>query len=446
MSWLKKDKLQYEFLPASEEIIETPAAPMGKMVIYLLTLLVAVVLVWSYFGRIDIVAVADGKISTENSTKIVQPAIGGVVTKINISEGAAVKKGDVLIELDKTVAKKEVDTIEQRLRVARVERDILRQMASGNSADSVIDGVDLPEETRRLLREFARTQAALMEARKQSFGGVISGYQQQLNYSQQTTQGLETTLHSLRVRQADISAQLPQTPPAERLRLQAELANIEQRIASLESAISSQKQQSLQSETSLNQAKDQSLSQIAELNSALHAQIVATEKQIGELENSLVKAKRALDYTNIVSPVDGTVLSLAVKTVGAVVGASERIVEIVPRSSPLYVDAMLENKDVGFVSPGQRVVVKVASYAFQRYGYLEGEVEYISPDAIHNENNGLMYRVKVKLAGPMSSKKIELDLTPGMNVSAEITTGQRRIIEFFLDPLITKTDGSLEVR
>ena len=89
--------LQYEFLPAAEEIIEKPAAPLGQIVIYLVTLLIAVALAWSYFGKLDIVAVASGKVSTEGSTKIIQPAVSGVVTEIKVREGQAVKKGDVLV-------------------------------------------------------------------------------------------------------------------------------------------------------------------------------------------------------------------------------------------------------------------------------------------------------------------------------------------------------------
>jgi membrane-fusion protein len=118
----------------------------------------------------------------------------------------------------------------------------------------------------------------------------------------------------------------------------------------------------------------------------------------------------------------------------------------VPEKVPLYVDAALDNQDVGFVKPGQRVVVKVATYPFQRYGYLEGIVENISPDAIQDDKKGLIYKAKIKLNDDKSSKQNQLKLLPGMNISAEITTGQRRIIEFFLDPLMTKADESLKVR
>lgn len=296
------------------------------------------------------------------------------------------------------------------------------------------------------LREFASSQAALKNARQQTLSGNINNYQQQLNFNQQTKNRLETNLQELKNRKAEIEKQLPEASPVDRLRLQNELSTLEQRIASSDSAVISQNQQLLQSQSALNQAENQSRSQIAETNSTMSSQIIATEKRITELENSLVKAKQNLAHTTITAPVDGTVLLLATKTVGGVVNAGQQLAQVVPEKVPLYVDATLENQDVGFVKQGQRVVVKIATYPFQRYGYLVGEVETISPDAIEDEKKGLVYKAKIKLDSSQSSKQADLKLLPGMSVSAEITTGKRRIIEFFLDPLITHTEDSLKVR
>ena len=446
MSWLKHDRLQYEFLPAAEEIVETPAAPLGALVVWLVTLLLVVALAWSYLGRIDIVAVANGKISTEGSTKIIQSAISGVVTSINVHEGQRVKKGETLLALDKTTTEKDVATASQSLNTARVERDILRRLDVGGNTDEIINNADLPDETKAMLRQFASSQTALSAARQQAANGTISNYQQQLQFNQQAKHQLETNAQNLKNRKAEIEKQLPNANPVDKLRLQNELSNIDQRITSADSAVLGQNQQLLQSQSALTQAQNQSQTQTAETNSAFNNQIITAEKRIIELENNLVKAKQILAQTTITAPVDGTVLSLTVKTIGGVVNAGQQLAQIVPEKVPLYVDASLDNQDVGFVKPGQRVVVKVATYPFQRYGYLEGTVENISPDAIQDDKKGLIYKAKIKLNDDKSSKQNQLKLLPGMSVSAEITTGQRRIIEFFLDPLMTKADESLKVR
>lgn len=443
----KRDRrLQYEFLPAAEEIIETPAAPFGAVVIWLTTILLALALAWAYLGQIDIVAVGNGRVSTEGSVKIVQSASYGVVKRITVQEGQRVHKGDVLVELDKTTAEKELATTAQSLNIARAERDILRRLAMGNGADDIINSAGVSDEAKAVLREFTASQLALASAKEQALKGSIASHQRQLQFNQQTKAQLEGEAQKLKDRQTKVKQKLESADAIERIRLQNELDTLEQRITTANSAATSQGQQVLQSQLTLAQAQSQSQVSLAETNSSISGQVIAQEQRIAELENNLAKAKRALEQTTITAPVDGTILALNTRTIGGVVNVAERIAQIVPDNDLLYVDVTLDNQDVGFVGVGQRVVVKVATYPFQRYGYLEGTVENISPDAIQDEKKGLVYKAKVKLSGANSSKKNRLKLLPGMSVSAEITTGKRRIIEFFLDPLMTHVDDSLKVR
>ena len=443
----KRDRrLQYEFLPAAEEIVETPAAPFGAVVIWLTTILLALALAWAYLGQIDIVAVGNGRVSTEGSVKIVQSASYGVVKRITAQEGQRVYKGDVLVELDKTTAEKELASVAQSLNIARAERDILRRLAMGSGADDIINSAGVSDETKAVLREFTASQLALVGAKEQALKGSIASHQRQLQFNQQTKAQLEGEAQKLKDRQAKVKQKLESANAIERIRLQNELDTLEQRITTANSAATSQGQQVLQSQLTLAQAQSQSQVSLAETNSSISGQVITQEQRIAELENNLAKAKRALEQTTITAPVDGTILALNTRTIGGVVIVAERIAQIVPDNDLLYVDVTLDNQDVGFVRVGQRVVVKVATYPFQRYGYLEGTVENISPDAIQDEKKGLVYKAKVKLSGANSSKKNRLKLLPGMSVSAEITTGKRRIIEFFLDPLMTHVDDSLKVR
>lgn len=447
MSIPKRDRrLQYEFLPAAEEIIETPAAPFGAVVIWLTTILLVLALTWAYLGQIDIVAVGNGRVSNDGSVKVVQSASYGVVKRITAQEGQRVHKGDVLVELDKTTAEKELATTAQSLNIARAERDILRRLAMGNGADDIINSAGVSDEAKAVLREFTTSQLALASAKEQALKGSIASHQRQLQFNQQTKAQLEGEAQKLKDRQTKVKQKLESANAIERIRLQNELDTLEQRITTANSAATSQGQQVLQSQLTLAQAQSQSQVSLAETNSSIGGQVIAQEQRIAELENNLAKAKRALEQTTITAPVDGTILALNTRTIGGVVNVAERIAQIVPDNDLLYVDVILDNQDVGFVRVGQRVVIKVATYPFQRYGYLEGTVENISPDAIQDEKKGLVYKAKVKLSGANSSKKNRLKLLPGMSVSAEITTGKRRIIEFFLDPLMTHIDDSLKVR
>ena len=447
MSIPKRDRrLRYEFLPAAEEIIETPAAPFGAVVIWLTTILLALALAWAYLGQIDVVAVGNGRVSNDGSVKVAQSASYGVVKRITAQEGQRVHKGDVLVELDKTTAEKELATTTQSLNIARAERDILRRLAMGNGADDIINSAGVSDEVKAVLREFTASQLALAGAKEQALKGSIASHQRQLQFNQQTKAQLEGEAQKLKDRQTKVKQKLESANAIERIRLQNELDTLEQRITTANSAATSQGQQVLQSQLTLAQAQSQSQVSLAETNSSISGQVIAQEQRIAELENNLAKAKRTLEQTTITAPVDGTILALNTRTIGGVVNVAERIAQIVPDNDLLYVDVTLDNQDVGFVRVGQRVVIKVATYPFQRYGYLEGTVENISPDAVQDEKKGLVYKAKVKLSGANSSKKNRLKLLPGMSVSAEITTGKRRIIEFFLDPLMTHVDDSLKVR
>lgn len=149
----------------------------------------------------------------------------------------------------------------------------------------------------------------------------------------------------------------------------------------------------------------------------------------------------------LTSPVDGTVQQLVVHTVGGVVTPAQPVMVIVPRDNPLEVEAFLENKDIGFVKPNQDAEVKIETFQYAKYGTLHAKVMSVSHDAINDEKRGLIYSTRVK----MDKANINVDGTsvsssPGMAVSVEIKTGKRRVIEYFLSPLMQHTSESLRER
>ena len=177
-------------------------------------------------------------------------------------------------------------------------------------------------------------------------------------------------------------------------------------------------------------------SMVAEfLRNAVNAKVDA-DKRAALLEQELVKAQARERQQILVSPVDGTVQQLAVHTVGGVVTPAQQLMVIAPTDYQAEVEAVLENKDVGFVKVGQRVEVKIETFPFTRYGTLGGTVTFVSQDAVQDEKRGLVFQARLKLDQPA----IRVDgravtLTPGMAVSVEILIGRRRAMEFFLDPI-----------
>ncbi len=442
----KEDRLRYQFLPAAEEIVETPPSPFGRIVLWLITALLAVALAWSYYGKLDIIAPAIGKIIPEGSIKTVQPASPGVVAEIKVSEGQKVKKGQLLIQLDNSIAKSDVKTAEQALTVAKLERDILAKTLAGEDVAATVDTADIPENVKKHLIALAESKVSANEVQKQLLSSGVSSAQQQVKAQQQNKRTTEESMARLRTREQEQKKDLESANAFNEAGIRNELRSVQQQIASLESSLATHDQQIAQAQTGVNEASERLSAYNAENTATAYSDIVDGEKHITELENALAKAKQTVEQLSIKAPVDCTILSLATKTVGGVVNAAQPVVELVPEGTKLVVDATVQNKDIGFIQVGQPVVIKVDAYSFQRYGYLKGTVKSISPDAINDEKQGLVYKMKVEIESGETSKNNTINVEPGMSVTAEITTGKRRIIEFFLDPLMTHTDASLEVR
>lgn len=442
----KEDRLQYEFLPAAEEIIETPPSPFGHIVLWSITALLIAAFAWSYFGKLDIIAPATGKITPEGSIKTIQPASPGVVTEIKVSEGQKVKKGQLLIQLDSSIAKSDVKTAEQALTVAKLERDILAKTLAGEDVAATVNAADIPDNVKKHLIALAESRVSASEVQKQLLSSGVSSAQQQVEAQRQNKRTTEGTIAKLRTREQELKKDLENANAFTESGIRSELRSVQQQISSLEASLATHDQQITQAQTGVTEASDRLSAYDAENKATSYSDIVDGEKRITELENAVAKAKQTVEQLSIKAPVDGTILTLTTKTIGGVVNAAQPVVEIVPEGTKLVIDATVQNKDIGFIQVGQSVVIKVDAYSFQRYGYLRGTVKSISPDAINDEKQGLVYKMKVEIEGSETSKNNTINIEPGMSVTAEITTGKRRIIEFFLDPLMTHTDSSLEVR
>jgi hemolysin D len=165
------------------------------------------------------------------------------------------------------------------------------------------------------------------------------------------------------------------------------------------------------------------------------------------LEQELVKAQSRLQLTRLTAPIDGTVQQLAVHTIGGVVTPAQILMLVVPQQQRVEIEALLENKDVGFVHPEQPVEIKLETFPFTRYGTIQGTVTHISRDAITDEKRGLLYLAKIRLAkNTVNVDDHEEPIVPGMSATAEIKTGKRSVIEYFLSPVLQYKSESLRER
>ncbi|MGQ5523626.1 HlyD family type I secretion periplasmic adaptor subunit [Chitinimonas sp. PSY-7] len=432
------------FLPAHLELQEAPVHPAPKCAMRFIIALLIIGLLWATIGKLDIVAVAPGKVVPNDRVKVVQPLEVGVVRAIHVRDGQAVKAGQLLIELDSTATAADVMKSEEAHDGAALA------MARANALLHALDqqtevqlGSQPGIENQRILAETRLAQAQLDEFRSKqaTLTAELQKRRAELTTTRALVTKLEQTLPISKEQAADYKRLLEQNfvsrhgylaQEKERIGLEKDLVAQRSRIQELTAAIQEQ-------ETQMKSLTAEFRRQL------LDAQNQAYQQTMQFTEDN-TKAQKRQQLTQLTAPVSGTVQQLVVHTVGGVVTAAQPLLVVVPDDT-LEVEAMVENKDIGFVSQGQYVTVKVETFPYTRYGYLRGRVTSVSNDAINDEKRGLVYHARIKLdADRMWIDRKWIRLSPGMVVTAEVKTGLRRIIDYFLSPLTEQVSEGFRER
>jgi len=380
------------------------------------------------------VAVAPGQTVTGSRTKVVQPAETAVVNRILVRDGQHVDQGDLLIELDATATAADKRKAQEALldaRMAAARTVALVNALDTNTPPKLASTDDLPAERFEAAQRLAQSEYAAYLDKKQGLEALVAQKQAELHTVESAISPLQQFLAISLSREADydklidkgyVSRQDYMQRKQERLNAERDLAVQGNRLEELRSAIASAREEL---ETTVAEARRQ----------WLDGQRQAHE-QIRQYEPEVARTTQRDALMQLRAPVAGTVQQLAVHTVGGVVTPAQPLLAVVPENEPLEVEATVLNRDIGFVRPGQRVTVKLESFPYTRYGYIDGVVESVSHDAIQDEKLGLVYRARVMVSKTaLMVDGVAVHLTSGMVLTAEIKTGKRRVIDYILDPL-----------
>lgn len=440
MKFFKKKDIRTEFLPSALEIIETPESPLGKAVIWLISLILLSAIAWSIFCKVDEVSIARGRVIPNGKIQVIQSLEGGSIEDINVKEGQRVSKGELLMKFDTSILEDEKDKIETALNTARLERKFLRGTVDGNS-EGIENLTDMDVESFDIQSSYNDAKDEEYIKKQEALENNIQSSMKELERENQKLETLNVKLRKLEDEEAKykklfendgITEYQYNTKKAEldsvRQEVEVQKANIDiysQRIASMR-----------------NQKKLSS----ADYNKNNMKEIVEKDKTIKQLEKELSKVNKRIEKQTIISPIDGVVQSISENTIGGVVAAGKSIISIVPEGSDLVIEASVLNRDIGFIEVGQEAEIKLDAFPFQRYGVVEGEVTYISPDSVSDERMGYVYKALVKMdKDTMHIGNKEVKITSGMTVTVEAKVGERRIIDFFI-PGIKSFKESFELR
>lgn len=449
-AWARRDELagprrhtdEAAFLPAALSLQETPVHPAPRRAAMAVCLLFVIALVWAIVGKIDIVAVAQGRIVVGERTKTLQPLEAGVVKRVFVKDGDSVTAGQVLVELDATNASADQASVKEQLRAASSEARrthallvALRTnrppvLPTEDAAPDVADEAQLQAEWNDITAKFGKLAAEL--ARREA----------EIVTVQATIGKLQATLPIAKKREADfeklvaegfIGAHAGQDRTRERIEQEQDLATQKARLAEAKAALAenTNSRQAYLAETQRN------------LNDR-HAEASVKRQQLLQ-ERS--KAEQRNRLTQLTAPVSGTVQQVAIHTEGGVVTPAQVLMIIVPKDAQVTAEVVVDNKDIGFVNAGQVAAIKLETFPFTRYGTVDATVRSVTADAVNDEKRGAIFPATLVL----QQNQINVDgkpitLSPGMNLTAEIKTGKRRVIEYLLSPVQTAVSESLGER
>jgi hemolysin D len=460
---VRRREQEIAFLPAALEITESPPSPIGRAIGASIIAVFCVALAWASFGSVDIVASATGKIVPGGRTKLIQPFETGVVRAIHVRDGQSVKAGDVLIELDPTMT--DADQERQRSDMVAAELDVARLRAA--LAEDPLAAFRPPQSAGAAEIEMHRQFLTSQRAEQNAKLSEIERQQGQKEAERATTSAsvakLQATIPVLQER-VDIRKGLLEKALVSKVTYLTEY----QDLVGLQQDLVVQQSRLREADAAIALLKETRERTAAEYRRTTFDALSKAEQKVASAAQEVVKAERRTKLQHLAAPVDGVVQQLAVHTVGGVVTPAQALAVLVPSDSHLEIEAMLSNRDIGFVHPGQKTEIKVDTFNFTRYGLLHGDVLSVSTDAITRDRQQGGSNDRTPGAAQSSSEpkgqeleyaaRISLDradmqvedklvkLGPGMAVTVEIKTGTRRIISYLLSPLAKYKQESLRER
>ncbi|QQS10756.1 MAG: HlyD family type I secretion periplasmic adaptor subunit [Rhodospirillales bacterium] len=452
-----------EFLPAAIEVMESPPSPVGRALLWLACGFVTLGIAWAWFGEVDVVAVASGRVIPSGRVKLVQPAELGVVRTIHVREGQRVRVGDLLVELDTTVSGADRDRLARELLTTTLDRARLEALLA-SPANPRTD-FEAPAEA---TTEMIDVQRRLMAAEAAKFRAAMAGLDEeekrrraQRDVSRAQIDKLKSVIPIQR-ENANAIGSLVSEGYAAKLKHN----ELKERLLSSEKDLATEGERLKEAEASLLAVREQRRQQEQEFRTQILKELSTATEKGAAAGQELRKATQRGVLQVLRAPVDGAVQQLAVHTVGGVVQPAETLMAIVPSDGGLEIEAMLQNKDVGFVKAGQSAAIKIEAFPYTIYGTLRGEVTDVSADAVAapgaaqqaggrpgaRSSAGEPQAASVYVARVRLEKAVieiqgkPVALGPGLAASVEIRTGTRTVLTYLLDPITRHRSESLRER
>jgi hemolysin D len=486
-----------EFLPAALEILETPAPPLPVVMLLTICAFFAGALAWSFYGELDVHAVASGKVEVAGHAKVIQPLDPGKIIAVHVEEGARVNEGEPLLEFDPKEVIADEKSASDSLNASLAESQrrnfaVEKVRALASEVEAFSDDTEKSDGSAPLRTLAAEAEnniqwdhtipnfiiireLAVLRADLYQLSDTLSDLEKQMAQKRATRQRfnmsisfqtglIETQMQRVGTRQEAMNLSVG---------TKINLYDAKEQLQKAQASLASDQGQLIETEAAIRELRGQKTKAVSQFIAENQNKASEAARKADESRQSRIKAEAKLSRTKLYSPINGTVQQLAVTTLGQVATVGQQLMVITPRGGQLQIEALVPNIDIGFIKVGQNAAVKIDAFPFTRFGVLQGRVISIAQEAVEEQvarramanatssaNNATtqpssvsgqpqVFVFPVKVALEKASIKVgdtEVPLTPGMTVTVEINTQRRRVIDYFLSPLAKLTSEAFTER
>ncbi|NMH65153.1 HlyD family type I secretion periplasmic adaptor subunit [Shewanella salipaludis] len=439
----------------------TDAPPGHRLTIWALAIMVICFLIWAYFSKLDQVTTGMGKVIPSSQVQLIQSLDGGILQEIYVQEGAQVSKGQPLVRIDDTRFRS--DFAQQEQEVYSLQSNIIRLRAELDSiriADMSSDwrqqvlitkqALIFPSDLITAEPELVRRQQEEYNGRLDNLSNQLEILVRQLQQRQQEAAELTSKIGTLTTSFQLVSRELELTRPLADKGIvpEVELLKLERSVNDIQGELKSMRLLRPKIKASMDEAILKRREAAFVYAADLRAQLNEMQTRLSRMNEAQVGAQDKVSKAVISSPVNGTIKTIHMNTLGGVIQPGVNIIEIVPSEDQLLIETKIPPKDIAFLHPGLPAIVKITAYDFTRYGGLLGTVEQISADTSQDEKGNSFYliRIRTQESSLVKNDGTQMPIIPGMLTSVDVITGQRSILEYILNPILRAKDTALRER
>ncbi|MES9994049.1 MAG: HlyD family type I secretion periplasmic adaptor subunit [Candidatus Thiodiazotropha sp.] len=415
----------------------------GRTILWMVLLIVIFAIAWASWAELDEVTRGIGKVIPSSQIQVIQNLEGGILSALYVQDGDTVEQGQVLLQIDDT-------RFSSSLRETQLQFWALKAKAARLEAESNSKPFEAPPGMLENYPALVEQELGLFNSRQKELQTNRSILSKQVEQIRQEIKGLKVQSARLKRNLSLVNKELDLSKPLLEAGAisEVEILRLEREVSELEGELETTRLSIPRTRSRLEEAEQKVSEILIRFNNEAYAELNEVMAELSQLEETSVALEDRVTRTAVRSPVKGTVKQVKINTLGGVIQPGMELMEIVPLDDSLLVEAKIGPKDIAFLHPGQKAIVKLTAYDFAIYGALTGKVEHISADTIkdeHEQESYYLVRVRTDKTD-LGDQEKALPIISGMQAEVDILTGKKSVLEYLFKPLLRAKERALRER